>query len=58
MGDIAREIPKTSTTLEDRQVDYQPNMIEMEGKLSKHVVSISIDIGAILCYLNPRLVYP
>lgn len=56
MGDIARAIPKVNKTLEDQQENYQPNMIEMEGKTFKHVVSILIDPSASLSYISPRVV--
>ena len=31
--DVAWNIPKINATIEDRQEDYQPTMIELEGKL-------------------------
>jgi len=43
--------------LEDHQADYQPSMVELEGKISNHHVSILIDPGASLSYVSPRIVY-
>jgi len=40
VGEVTRNIPKINATLEDRQVDYQPNMVGIEGKMFKHNVSI------------------
>jgi hypothetical protein len=31
-------------------------MIEVEGKIINHLVSILIDLGAIHCYIDPKIV--
>ena len=56
MGDIARSIPRINATLEDRQADFQPTMIELEGKLLSQTVSVLVDPGASLSYISPKLV--
>lgn len=43
MGDIAREVPKISAALENRQADHQTTMVEVEGTLNGKTVSILID---------------
>jgi hypothetical protein len=43
-------------SLEDRQAEYQSNMIEVEGKIINHHVSILIDSGASHCYIDPKIV--
>jgi predicted aspartyl protease len=42
--------------LYDRQVEYQSNMIEVEGKIINQLVSILIDSGASHCYIDPKIV--
>jgi hypothetical protein len=42
--------------LDDRQVDYQSNMIKVEGKIINQPASILIDLGAIHCYIDPKIV--
>jgi len=42
--------------LEDRQVEYQSNMIEVEGKIINQHVVILIDSGASHCYIDPKIV--
>jgi len=42
--------------LEDHQVEYQPTMVEFEGKLVNRPISILIDFGASLSYVNLKLV--
>jgi hypothetical protein len=43
-------------TLDDRQEEYQSNMIEVEGKIINHPVSILIDLGEIHCYIDHKIV--
>lgn len=56
MGDVARNVPRINATLEDHQEDYQSSMVELEGKISDHLVSILIYPGASLSYVSPRIV--
>ena len=56
MGDVARNIPRINAALEYRQADYQPMMIELEGKLLSYSVSILVDPGVSLSYVNPKIV--
>lgn len=53
---MARNIPRINVALEDRQEDYQPTMIELEGKLLSQLVSILVDPGENLSYVIPKLV--
>jgi len=54
---VARNVTQINAKLEDHQVDYQPLMVELEGKISDHPVSILIDPGASLSYVIPIIVY-
>ena len=56
VGDIARTMPRINATLENRQVDYQTSMVEVEGKLNQIPISILIDPRASLSYISPDLV--
>ena len=56
MGDVAQDIPRINAALEDHQVDYQPTMIELEGNLLSQFVSILVDLGASLSYVNPKII--
>jgi len=33
VGEVERNIPKINAALEDHQAEYQPNMIEFDGKI-------------------------
>ena len=46
VNDLARNIPKINATLEDRKVDHQSTMLEVEGKILNTFVSVLIDSGA------------
>jgi hypothetical protein len=54
--DMGKNIPRIYATLEDQQVEHQSHMIEVEGKIINHLVSILIDLGAIHSYIDPKVV--
>ena len=56
MGEVARNIPQISAALDNHQADFQPSMIEVEGKILEKPVSILIDSGSTLSYISPKLV--
>ena len=56
VGYVSRNIPRINAALEDRQADYQPTMIELEGKLLSQTVSVLVDLGASLSYISPKYV--
>eukprot|EP00253_Pinus_taeda_P028245 PITA_28245 len=56
VGEVGRSIPKINAALEDRQAEYQPTMIEFEGKISNFTISVLIDPGATLSYVSPKIV--
>ena len=35
LGDLVRTMPRINASLENRQVDYQTSMVEVEGKINK-----------------------
>eukprot|EP00253_Pinus_taeda_P014522 PITA_14522 len=56
VGDVARSVPRINAALEDRQAEYQPSMVEFEGKISNLSIAVLIDPGAILSYVSPKIV--
>eukprot|EP00253_Pinus_taeda_P017694 PITA_17694 len=56
VGEVGRSIPKINAALEDRQAEYQPTMVEFEGKISNLTISGLIDPGATLSYVSPKVV--
>ena len=56
IGDLARTIPKINAALENRQVNYQTSMVEVEGKMNQTPISILIDPRASLSYISLDLV--
>jgi hypothetical protein len=53
---IVEDVGNIYATLDDRQVEYQSNMIEVKGKIINHPVSILIDSGEIHCHIDPKIV--
>ena len=43
-------------SLDDRQVEYQSNMIKVEVKIMNQPIAIFIDSGEIHCYIDPKIV--
>eukprot|EP00253_Pinus_taeda_P015743 PITA_15743 len=56
VGEVGHSIPRINAALEDRQVEYQPTMVEFEGNISNLTVSVLIDPGATLSYVSPKVV--
>jgi len=56
VGHVERSILRINASLEDRQAEYQPTMVELEGKILNHHVSILIDPGVSLSYISPKIV--
>eukprot|EP00253_Pinus_taeda_P011376 PITA_11376 len=56
VGEVGRSIPRINAALEDRQAEYQPTMVEIEGKISNLIISVLIDPGATLSYVSPKIV--
>eukprot|EP00253_Pinus_taeda_P027714 PITA_27714 len=56
VGEVGQSVPRINAALEDRQAEYQPTMVEFEGKISNLTISVLIDPGAMLSYVNPKVV--
>jgi hypothetical protein len=51
---VARSIPQIYVALDNRQFDHQASVVEMEGVISNHLVSILIEPGSNLSYVTPQ----
>lgn len=56
VGEVVRSLPRINTTLEDHHAEYQPTMVDFEGKILNQTVSILIDPRDRLSYISPKLV--
>lgn len=45
-----------NAALDNRQAEYKPTMLEFDGKILDLTVTILIDPGATLSYINPKVV--
>ena len=52
----SRRYGRIYATLNDRQAEYQSNMIEVEGKIINKPISILIDSREIHFYIDPKIV--
>jgi hypothetical protein len=54
VNDLARRMPCIYVSLDNKQVDHQASVVEMEGMIANHLVSILIDPGSNLSYVSPQ----
>jgi hypothetical protein len=53
---VVRIMPQIYVSLDNRQLDHQASMVEMESVISNHLVSILIDPGSNLSYVATQTV--
>lgn len=53
---MVRSLSRINVALEEHQAEYQPMMIQFEGKYFNHPVYILIDPGASISYVSPKIV--
>jgi len=56
VGDVGRAIHRIHAVVDDRKVDHQSTIVDVEGKIHDNIISILIDQGASLSYITPSLV--
>jgi hypothetical protein len=56
VNDVARNMPQIYASLDNRQADHQASVVEMEGMIANHLVSILNDLGSNLSYVSPQIV--
>jgi hypothetical protein len=56
MEDMGSIIPRIYAALDNKQVEYQLHMIEVEGMINNHPFTILIDSGASHSYVDPTVV--
>jgi hypothetical protein len=53
---VAKSIPQIYVAVENWQEDHQTSVVEIEGKLANHSISILIEPGYNLSYISPQVV--
>jgi hypothetical protein len=53
---VAKRVPQIYATLDNNQANHQALVVEIEGMISNHLVSILIDPGSNLSYIAPKFV--
>jgi hypothetical protein len=56
VNDVARSVPQIYAALDNNQADHQASVVEIEGMIFNHLVSVLIDPGSNLRYISPRAV--
>ena len=55
VGDVANEMPKINSALDNRQGDHQTSMVEIQGMIQNKHASILIFLGSSLIYVSPSI---
>jgi hypothetical protein len=53
---MAKSMLQIYAVVDNKQVDHQASVVEMEGMITNHLVSILIDPGSNLSYIAPQAV--
>jgi hypothetical protein len=53
---MGRSMPRIYAALDNKQVEFQSHMIEVEGKINDQPIAILIDSRAIHSYIDPNIV--
>jgi hypothetical protein len=53
---VAKSEPQIYAALDNNQAKHQASVVEIEGMISKHLVSVLIDPGSNLSYIAPKSV--
>jgi c-di-AMP phosphodiesterase-like protein len=54
--DMGSRMERIYETLDNKQVEFQSHMIEVEGMINNRTLIVLIDSGAIHRYIDPRVV--
>jgi hypothetical protein len=56
INDVAKSMPRIYAVVDNKQVGHQASVVEMEGMIANHLVSILIDPGSNLSYVAPHTI--
>jgi hypothetical protein len=54
--DMGINVPRICVALDNKKVELQSHMIEVEGKINNQPIFLLIDLGASHSYLDPKMV--
>jgi hypothetical protein len=56
MEDMGKRVPRIYAALDNKQDEFQSHMIEIEGMINNHALTILIDSRASHSYVDPKVV--
>jgi hypothetical protein len=56
INDVARSVPKNYASLDNQQANHQASVVEIEGMITNHLMSILINPGSNLSYIAPKAI--
>jgi hypothetical protein len=54
--DMGRNVPRIYAALDNKKIEYQSHMIEVEGMINNQTITILINSGASHSYIDPKMV--
>jgi hypothetical protein len=56
INDVSRSMPQIYVALDNNQANHQASVVELEGMITNHPISILIDPGSNLSYIAPQTI--
>jgi hypothetical protein len=56
VNDVVRSMPQIYALVDNKQVEHEASVVEMEGMTANHLVSILIDPSSNLSYVSPQTI--
>ena len=56
VNDVARSVLQIYAALDNNQADHQASVVEIEGMIFNHLVSVLIEPGSNFSYISPKTV--
>ena len=53
---MARSVPQIYASLDNHQANHQASVVEIEGMIFNHLLSVLIDPGSNLSYIAPKAI--
>jgi hypothetical protein len=54
VNDVAKSVPQIYASLDNNQANHQASVVEIEGMISNHLVSVLIDPSSNLSYIATK----
>jgi hypothetical protein len=53
---MEKNVPRIHAVLNNKKIEYQSHMIEVEGMIHNQTITVLIDLGSSHSYVDPKMV--